>query len=203
MITTITILIKNNLIVNDVTPQQIQDVQKYKEQEKQKQIIENTLRNIKTKQILTQELQKTQKINLLKGELTYENVVPKQAWLSWFNNQMDIRLTFTYMTLYDIKNIEILSVDGKNASFELQTCKSNFEVVVALDTKNIQQLQEKQWFGVDFDSKDMEQIIKVAQEDVEEYIKNNENIYKQSEESLREFLKNISKKFDIEIKFTE
>jgi hypothetical protein len=178
-------------------------IKQQEKEQKLKQIEEDRLRNIKQKQIVNQDLHKTQKIIVLQGSACYTNVIPKQAWIKLFNNNLNIELNFKYSITYDTSLIEVQYIDQGIAYVRLNLDKENFQQILALQSDSIKQVKDKESFAVNFNSIDLQNILKVAQEDVEKEISQDENVYLQSVEGLKEFVMNLGQKFNLEIKITE
>jgi hypothetical protein len=174
------------------------------QEDKLKQIEETRMRNITTKKIINSELHKTQKIIVLQGSATYQNVVPKQAFVKWFNNNLNIELKYNYSITYDASNIEVIHIDQGIAYVRLNLDRENFQQIVALQNDSIKQVKDKEQFAVGFTNEDLQNILKIAQDDVENEIANDDEVYKQSIEGLKEFISEIGEKFGLlEIKFIE
>lgn len=149
------------------------------------------------------EISKTQKMSVCEGKITYENVIPKQGFVRWFNNQLNVELPFTYRFFYNAKNIEIVYVDKTIVKARLPDDKDCFELIVALDINNIKQLKDKESFAVDFNSVEFQNILKVAQEDTKKYIYDNDIGLEIGRESIREFVINICIKFGFTVEFVD
>lgn len=166
--------------------------------DKLKQIEIDKIKNIKTKEIIIQEIRKSQKINVLEGKIEWKNTIEKQSWIKFMNNNLNIILPFHYIVQYDIANIEVLYIQDRIARIKLRNCRNNFQTIVALNTENIKQNTDKEWFAVDFNNKDVVEIIKIAEQDVKQNIESNNEIYKKSEENLRIFIDGLLIQFDIQ-----
>lgn len=170
---------------------------------KLEQIEQDTLRNIKTKEIINKEIHKTQKITVLEGKSTYKNTIPKQAWLPCLNNNLNVTMDYNFQVQYNVLDIHILDANNGIATICIDTAKDKFQTIIALQPETIKQNTDRGWYAVGFDSTDLQRILAVAQEDVEKNISNNNEIYKQAVDGLKEYIEGVGEKTGVEIKIVE
>jgi hypothetical protein len=175
------------------------DLQKYKQEQRLKEIEIERLKNIRTKQILNSEIKQIRKITLIEGETDWQNIVPKQGFFQFQNNDLYISVPFTYYLMYDTNLIEVLYIDNNVAKVKIYPDKTNFEIVVALDTEKIEQSDDSRWYKTKFNNDDMVVILDAAREDVQMNIKNDEKVYIQARESLIGYVKDTTEKYGLSV----
>jgi hypothetical protein len=188
----------------DAKVMEAQDViNKNAEEEKLKQIEEGRIRNITQRKLLNENLHKSQKITVLEGTVNYTNVVPKQAFISWFNNNLNVELLFNFQIQYDTNDIQVLYIDNNIAKVKIDTTKEKFTKITALDTNKIKQEPDDDFLCVGYNAEDMNNILAIANKDAEESINMDNDVCVKSIESLKEFVVNMGQKFNLEIQFVE
>jgi hypothetical protein len=173
----------------------------YKEQDLKQQMENERLKNIITQNLIDAELHKSDKHVLLETNAKWQGVIPKDAFISWFDNNLHLEIPYTVQIQYDTTNIEVADIDS-NTAYINANIANQFKIVVILDGKNIKQAKDKTWFAVDFSSEDLAKILKVVQSEVEEKYANDENAYNQCVEGLQEYIFSIGKMFGREVKIT-
>lgn len=198
-------IINKDKIVNFLgyqTTNQIKQETELQKKAKLEQIEQDTLRNIKTKEIINSEIHKTQKIAVFEGKSTYKNTIPKQSWLPCLNNNLNITMDYNFQVQYNVADIHILDANNGIATICIDTAKDKFQTIVALQPATIKQNTDKGWFSVSFGSKDLQRILTIAQEDVEKNLDNDE-IHNQAVDGLKEYINGVGEKLGIGIKIIE
>jgi hypothetical protein len=140
---------------------------------------------------------------VIENTSTWKNAIPKQGFISWCNNIMNVEIPYVYQFQYDTTKIQVLHIDNEIAFIEINTAKENFQPFISLQAQQIKsELDSESFLVVGFDSKDMINTLAVAEEDIKVAICTDEN-YGVAVENLKNKIIEVAQGFGLQVQFVD